>query len=324
MKYTAYSTIITLSIFLSMGTFAVNAQPIVEWDKTLGGSYNDEFMRLAPSADGGFLLAGWSSSPASRDKSEGSKGGDDYWIINIDAQGNKLWDKTYGGSGFDELRNAIPTMDEGYLILGHSRSDASGDKSENSKGGADYWVIKIDAQGNKEWDRTLGSSNSDYLYHAAQNADGSYLLGGTSSSGISGDKSENSLGFDYWLVKLDSEGNKQWDKTIGGSSDETLIKIFTTSDGGYLLPGISSSNISGDKSENSRGGRDYWVVKIDALGNKQWDKTLGGNQDDWLEAASLQTDGSYMLAGWSSSSASGDKSENSKGETDFWAVKIDA
>src|SRR5690606_29481094 len=128
----------------------------------------------------------------------------------------------------------------------------------------------------KDWDKTFGGISNENLYSTIQTSDGGYLLAGYSDSSNSGDKSENSKGGnDYWIIKTDASGNKQWDKTIGGSSYDILCSAIQTSDGGYLLAGYSASSISGDKSENSKGGFDYWIVKMDASGNKQWDKTFG-------------------------------------------------
>ncbi|MFN7708505.1 MAG: hypothetical protein ACK5QE_07580, partial [Sphingobacteriia bacterium] len=141
-----------------------------------------------------------------------------------------------------------------------------------------------------------------------------------------GGKSENSRenSFDYWIVKLDANGNKKWDKTLGGSRWDELNSLQQTSDGGYILGGwsLSDADIAGRKSEDSRGDRDYWVVKLDANGNKQWDRTLGGSGIDRLNALQQTADSGYILGGWSASAASFEKSENSRGGTDYWVVKL--
>ena len=295
------------------------------WDKTIGGNGNDALMSLQPTADGGYILSGSSSSNISGDKTENSKGFTDFWLVKLDAAGNKVWDKTIGGSSDDILNSAFPTSDGGYILGGYSNSNISGDKTENSRGFYDYWVVKLDAAGNKVWDKTIGASMFDLLYSVRPTADGAYILGGWTPSNISGDKTENSEGgFDYWIVKLDAAGNKIWDKTIGGSGDDYLYSLEATADGEYILGGYSGSNISGDKTEDSKGAGDYWVVKLDAAGNKIWDKTIGGSDDDFLWSLYLTGDGGYILHGGSSSNISGDKTENSKGLYDYWMVKLDA
>ena len=177
------------------------------------------------------------------------------------------WQITIGGSERDDFSCMVQTNDGGFILGGHSISNISGDKTENCLGGLDFWVVKIDSLGNIQWQNTIGGSGVDYLFSIAQTSDGGYILGGWSESNISGDKTENSNGgADYWIVKTDSQGVIQWQNTIGGSAMDHLHTISQTSDGGYILGGYSLSYISGDKTENSNGERDYWIVKTDSLG----------------------------------------------------------
>jgi len=213
---------------------------------------------------------------------------------------NKIWDKTLGGEGADNLHVFQQTRDGGYILAGDSFSSISGDKSGAPKGGGDLWIVKLKADGTQEWDKTLGGTGTDGLplfYEITglntlqQTRDGGYILGGASNSGKSGDKSEGNKGpldvnengeisNDFWVVKLDASGNKLWDKTLGGANEDRLNAIQQTNDGGYILGGSSNSGKSGDKSEDKIGDLlysfDYWVVKLDANGNKVWDQTLGG------------------------------------------------
>jgi hypothetical protein len=304
-------------------TFRINAQEI-EWQNTIGGGEVDYLKSLIQTTHGGYLICGNSQSNISGDKTENSIGLSDFWIIKTDSVGNIEWDKTIGGSDYDELYTCIQTSDGGYLLGGYSTSNISGDKTENSNGGADYWIVKIDFLGNIQWQNTVGGSYSETIRSIIQTPDGGYLLGGNSSSNISGDKTENSLGgFDYWIVKVDSIGNIQWQNTIGGNGTEFLSFIISTEDGGYLLSGWSTSNISGDKAENSIGGADYWIIKIDSIGIILWQNTIGGNDDDQLFSAIKASDDGYILGGFSYSNVSGDKIENSIGDEDYWIVKVD-
>lgn len=321
MKTHLYYRILLLSLGLLAITFSASAQVDILWDKTMGGSERDELRFISPTSDGGYLLVGDSRSSTSGDKSEDSRGEEDYWVVKVDANRLKQWDKTYGGNFDDNLTSAIQTADGGYLLGGTSISDASGEKSENSAG-YKFWVIKIDADGNKQWDGTYGENISDELESMVSTADGGYLLAGSSFS------FENNGEYDYLVIKIDAYGNQQWEKNYGGSSIEFLSEIISTNDGGYLLAGSSESNASGDKSENSRGDFDYWIVKINVNGDKVWDTTLGGSRDESLSNAIATTDGGYLMAGSSLSNISGDKSENKKGggmyDNDYWIVKIDA
>ncbi len=319
---------IYLFLFLVLANFNAFAQaPAIQWTKTFGGAGVDELRVVKQTSDGGYILGGPSYSDISGDKSENSKGGDDYWVVKLDPNGNKIWDKTFGGNDGDILIDIQLTADNGYILGGYSLSNSSGDKSENSKGISDYWVVKLDANGNKIWDRTFGGAGSDLLFSLQQTTDGGYILGGFSTSDISGDKSENSKGEqDYWVIKTDANGNKIWDKTFGGADVDFLRSLQQTSDGGYILGGDSKSNISGDKSENSHGSFDMWIVKLDANGNKTWDNTIGGAGNDGLDNHTMQqtSDGGYIIGGYSSSDISGDKTENHKGFSDYWVVKLNA
>src|SRR5690606_19328289 len=119
------------------------------------------------------------------------------------------------------------TPDGGYVLGGISSSNISGEKAENSKGGADFWIVKTDSQGNILWQKTIGGEAGDTLQNITAATGGGYLLGGTSISGATGDKTEDNRGYsDYWVVKIDDFGNIQWDKTIGGDLADQLFDVI--------------------------------------------------------------------------------------------------
>ncbi|HRC36093.1 MAG TPA: T9SS type A sorting domain-containing protein [Bacteroidia bacterium] len=313
-----------LIILLLICTTTTHAQEI-EWQNTIGGSGRDISTVIQKTTDGGYLLGGVSQSNISGDKTEDSQGLEDYWLLKLDSMGNIQLQKTIGGNMEDDLMSVQQTTDGGYILGGYSQSDISGDKTENSQGDYDYWVVKLDTIGNIQWQNTIGGNNQEFLNSIQQTTDGGYILGGMSQSDVSGDKTENSQGgWDYWVLKLDSIGNVQWQNTIGGNDDDFFSVIQQTTDGGYILGGTSNSNISGDKTEDIQGGYDYWVVKLDATGNIQWQNTIGGNSIDFLQSAQQTKDNGYILGGWSGSIISGDKTENSQGGNDYWAVKLDS
>jgi len=300
----------------------------IQWQNTIGGSNEDRLLTIQQTTDGGYILGGYSLSNISGDKTENSNGGADYWIVKTDAIGNIQWQNTIGGSSTDELRSIQQTTDGGYILGGNSSSNISGDKTENSNGGPDYWIVKTDGAGTIQWQNTIGGNNLDYLYSLQQTTDGGYILGGYSNSNISGDKTENAWNssFDYWIVKTDAMGNIQWQNTIGGTSIDRMYSIQQTADGGFILGGNSSSNISGDKTENNIGGTafdDYWIIKTDAAGTIQWQNTIGGFGTDRMFSIQQTADGGYILGGNSSSGIGGDKTENSIGLDDYWIIKTD-
>ncbi|MEO8086061.1 MAG: T9SS type A sorting domain-containing protein [Bacteroidota bacterium] len=296
-----------------------------QWDKDFGGTNDDELFSLQQTSDGGFILGGWSNSGISGDKTQTMWGSTDFWIVKTDALGNKQWDKDFGGTNWDDLSSILQTSDGGYLIGGSSESGINGDKTQAGWGGFDYWIVKTDSLGNKQWDKDFGGTGDDHLFSVRQTSDGGFILGGYSVSGISGNKTQAMWGVsDYWIVKTDSLGNKQWDKDFGGTLEDDLYSIQQTLDGGYILGGTSWSGISGDKTQATWGQADYWILKTDSLGNKQWDKDFGGIYPDGLSTIEQTSDGGYLVSGESTSDSSGNKTENNFGQFQTWVLKIDA
>ncbi|UOQ52304.1 T9SS type A sorting domain-containing protein [Hymenobacter cellulosivorans] len=305
----------------------VDASGNKQWDHSYGGAQEDHLRALQPTADGGYLLGGYSDSDPNSDKTQPSQGQTDYWIIKIDAAGNRQWDKTFGGNGRDYLRSLHPTSDGGFILGGESHSEASGDKTQPTHGPsftADYWLVKIDAQGTKQWDRAYGGDDDDQLTCLQPTRDGGYILGGVTYSQPSGDKTQAHRGLaDYWVIKVDAGGTKQWDQTFGTSSWDFLFAVQQTSDGGYILGGLAQTSLSSDKTQFGQGASDYWIIKLGATGTKQWDHSFGGTGEDYLSALHQTTDGGYMLAGYSASGSTGDKTQPTQGNLDYWLVKTD-
>lgn len=296
----------------------------IEWQNSIGGDAPDDLHSIQLTPDGGYIAIGESSSGISGDKTENSRGSDDFWAVKLDASGNVEWDRTFGGSDLDWFPQ-IRVSNNGYYVCGVSLSDISGDKTENAIGEDDFWLLKLDTAGYIVWQKTIGGANTDFLYSMAATSDAGCVLGGFSNSDISGDKTENSKGgYDFWIVKVDTNGNIEWDKTIGGAEGDILNSMIQTSDNGYLLGGESSSNISGDKTENSQGRSDYWIVKLDSTGAIEWQNTIGGSEFDRAYSAYQTEDGGYVIGGSSNSNISGDKTENGQGGSDFWIVKINS
>ncbi len=310
---------------------------IMQWNKTFGGDNYDDLRDVRQTYDGGFILAGSSRSQANGDKSEpnwdNSAGTPthDYWIVKTDAQGNKLWDKRYGGIYSDLLTAVTETRDHGFLLGGFSEGNATGDRTENSRGGPDYWIVRTDEFGNKIWDKRFGGNRNDQLWSVAQTKDGGFILGGFSWSDSSGDKTVNNYGLvsysDYWIVKIDSLGNKQWDNHYGGTANEYLYSIRQTSDDGYVLGGPSWSDSTADKTSHNFGPpntSDYWIIKLTSTGILQWDKSFGGvNHEDEYGNALQMSDNGYLVSGTSYSGISGNKSEQNLGIEQSWVVKTD-
>ncbi|HKR06809.1 MAG TPA: T9SS type A sorting domain-containing protein, partial [Bacteroidia bacterium] len=298
----------------------------IQWQNTIGGNSADMLFSFQQTSDGGYILGGTSDSDISGDKTENSYGNYDYWVVKLDGSGSIQWQNTIGGNLNDQLYSIQQTTDGGYILGGHSDSGISGEKTENCNGEYDYWLIKLNASGNIQWQNTIGGNYSDYLFSMQQTIDDGFILGGFSLSNISGDKTENNIGgsIDYWIVKTDASGNIQWQNTIGGNLNDFLYSLEQTIDGGYILGGYSYSGISGDKTENCTGITDYWIIKTDSAGNIQWQNTIAGGKEDRIRSIRHTSDEGYIIGGVSSSSASIDKTENSYGDYDYWIVKTDS
>lgn len=296
----------------------------IEWDNTVGGDDVDELRSVYQTADGGFILGGHSDSDASGDKTEDRLGWKDYWIVKLDMDGEVQWQNTIGGSDYDLLESIDQTTDGGYILGGFSRSNISGDKDEDSLGERDYWVVKLNPNGDIVWQNTIGGGAADLLWDVHQTMDQGYILGGYSYSNISGDKTEDSNGInDYWVVKLNPNGDIEWQNTIGGSDADELRSIKQTIDGGYILGGYSYSDISGDKTEDSNGLFDYWVIKLDNSGSIIWQNSIGGSADDFLNCVQQTSDNGFILGGSTDSGISGDHTEYTNGSYDYWIVKLE-
>lgn len=324
--------LISKTTFIFLGLFQVyfikaQTAPPMSWNYHYGGSGSDDPNCAISTSDGGYVLGGESQSNISGDKSQNAVGLYDYWIVKLDEIGVKQWDVTLGGFDYDYLLSIKQTIDGGYILGGYSLSGAGGDKTQPSQGDEDYWIVKVNANGVKEWDATFGGDSTDVLRSVAQTSDGGYILGGFSDSGMSGDKSQPSQGGrDYWIVKTDANGVKQWDKRFGGSDFDQCDYVAQTFDGGYVLGGFSASDISGDKSQGNQGypwTYDYWIVKTDENGVKQWDARFGGTSYEYLYSMKQTADSGYILGGYSESGVGGDKSQPNWGSEDYWLVKLD-
>ena len=294
-----------------------------QWEKVFGGTGADVLYSVQPTADGGYLLAGISDSPVSGNKTNAGFGDYDIWLVKVDGSGNKQWEKVFGGTGGDYVRSLQPASDGGWILGGYSFSGVSGNKTTPNRGDYDYWLVKVDASGNKQWEQGFGGTSADQLMNARPTGDGGYLLAGYSFSGANGNKTSANLGdSDYWLVKVDGSGKKQWENTFGGTAADTLNDAQPTGDGGYVLAGYSASGVSGNKTNANFGGKDYWLVKVDGSGTKQWERSFGGTGDDLLFSALPTGGGGYLLAGYSLSGVSGNKTNASFGAQDFWLVKV--
>lgn len=321
-----------LGILILCVCFPAYSQDIL-WEKSYGGKQADYLFDAIATPDNGYILAGSSLSNKTGNKTEKNQGNLDYWIWKMNQKGELEWQKSFGGPGADLLKSVKSTNDGGYILGGSSESAKGEQKKDANKGQYDYWIVKLNAKGNEEWQMTLGGKGQDELHSISQTSDGGYILGGSSSSGKSSveeegksnlyGKSEAGFGsLDYWVIKLDSKRKIEWQRTLGGQYSDMLRSIQQTRDGGFILGGYSNSPESGNKTERCHGSGDYWIVKLDKDGATEWQKTYGGDKDDQLYAICQTKDGNYVAAGNSNSGSTGNKNVSNQNGTDFWVVKL--
>lgn len=311
------SLLLTIWILFS-GMASLFAQPLTEWQKTLGGTADDQLSKVLLTSDGGYLLGGYSTTGIEREKTKAGRGNYDFWLIKLSADSTVLWDKAFGGTGRDVLMDMQRTMDGGFILGGYSDSGIENEKSEASRGDIDYWIIKLDADGTKEWDKTIGGTSHDTLRTIRQTGDGGYILAGTSNSPAGGDKSDGLIGSDAekgtntWLVKVSSTGTKLWDKTLGSGPYEQLSCLALTSDEGFII-GIDQSGFEKISGE-------FDVLKVSSTGEVQWEKKYGRQGLHVIRVIQQTSDGGYIMGGMSTEFVN----QNGYVEADGEILKVDS
>jgi hypothetical protein len=253
------------------------------WSRTFGGTDVDSGRSVVQTSDGGYAVAGYTFSLGA--------GSDDVYLVKTDARGTMLWNKTYGGKGDDKGYSVVQTCDGGYAVAGYTQSFGTGI--------ADVYLVKTDASGNMVWNKTYGvGTNDDEGQCVVETADGGYAIAGYTTTYGAGD-------YHVYLVKTDSAGTIQWNKTYGETGEDRGYSVIQTPDGGYAIGGETSP------------GPNMYLVKTDASGNMMWSKTFGGTNPSVLSGAVIQaSDGGYVIAGRTY--------DYGAGNNDVYLVKTDA
>jgi hypothetical protein len=308
----------------------------LDWEKSLGGSGEGQAYAVQQTNDDGYIVAGYTTSTDGDITS--AHGGNDVWIVKLYADGTLDWEKSYGGSSDDRATAIQQTSDGGYIIAGYTFSvDGDVKGKHNTVSTSDYWVVKLDANGDTAWTKCLGGNVNEEAYAVQETSDGGYIVSGFSSSiPASGDVTGNHGDYDYWIVKLKTAvgvGGKpyafiEWQKSLGGTGKEiaySVREVFTNgSPDGYIVAGYTGS-ANGDV-VGKHGGNDFWIIKLTATGDTTWTKCLGGSGGEIANAIRQTSDGGYIIAGYgNTTTADGDLRlcYKSHGGNDYWIVKLD-
>jgi hypothetical protein len=291
----------------------------IEWQKCYGGSEDELALSVRQTTDGGYIIAGRSSSNDGDLSGLVAHGDYDYWLVKTDVIGDVQWSQTYGGTKEDVAEDVQQTPDGGYILVGSSYS-RNGDISSHigSTSQPDVWVVKTDAAGAIIWEKSYGGNSDDVPESIGLTNDGGYLIAATTRSADHDVSSNHGLG-DMWVLKLNNTGTILWENTYGGTKDDAGGNILSTTDGGYLIAGKSQSS-DGEVSDNNGLG-DAWVIRTDALGNLQAENNFGGSNFDNAMAIMAAPDGGYIIAGGTNSDDGDVTGFHGGGQSDVWIVK---
>lgn len=235
----------------------LNQNGSLVWQRSLGGSAGEVAKAVQQISDGAYIVSGYTDS--NDGDVSGNHGSSDCWIVKLDPDGNIIWQKALGGSNDDRANDIHETSDGGFIVVGYSNSN-DGQVSGNN-GDYDFWVLKLDENGNIVWQKSLGGSGVDAAYNVQEIENQNYIVAGYSGSN-DGDVSGNHGAEDFWIIRLDANGNLLWQKSLGGSVQDEGYSIVRKGNGGYLATGWSYSN-DGDVSGN-HGNSDYWLVSLES------------------------------------------------------------
>jgi len=257
----------------------------LEWERTVGGSSRDTAKSIVLLTNGGSIVAGATLSK--------SKGWADAWVFKLDSDGKVQWERKFGGRGEDEANAVIELKDGGYLLAGYTES--------SGEGGKDGLLIRLHSTGDLLWEKTIGGLADDEFTSLAEMQNGGYGIAGWTASKGAGRK-------DVWILNINESGEVIWERTFGGSRDDSAESLAALASEGLVVAANTKSD--------GAGRQDAWVIQIDNAGNLKWQKTYGGSETDGIQAIIVNDSGGLMLAGNTFSLAQVD------GRSAFWAFAL--
>ncbi|MBK1898279.1 T9SS type A sorting domain-containing protein [Chryseobacterium paridis] len=342
-----------ISVFSICTILSLSAQEVV-WQKDIKSNTQDFLSQVTTTIDQQYLITGSAIQAGGQKLDAGSNAkqnnGYDFHLVKLNQQGDQVWEKYFAGQNHDYLSSTVATQEGGFLLAGTSYSGKGLDKKDDSKGGSDIWLIRINEFGDELWQKTLGTSADEEARAVIQTTDlGFFVAGNVQSSlrgpqGTSTQKTPTISGYgskDILTTKLDKNGKEISQLILGGRGLDEVEKMIPTKDGGALLGIYSRSSefqVSGSENQNSTTGTsnpasrypkttnnegegDYWIVKLSKDGKVEWEKNFGGRGDDHLRTLAVTSSG-YLIGGESRSERSGNKTVGIEEGTDLWLISL--
>ncbi|MCA6066185.1 T9SS type A sorting domain-containing protein [Chryseobacterium sp. RG1] len=320
---------------------SVSAQEVL-WQKDIKSTTQDFLSQVTPTVDLQYLITGSSIQSKKISTDNKQNNGYDFHLVKLNQQGEEVWEKYFAGKNHDYLSASLSTQDGGFVLAGTTFSGKGLDKKEDSKGGSDIWLIRINEFGDELWQKTIGSTSDEEARSVIQTTDLGFFVAGNVQNSPQGYGSKDVL-----IVKLDKNGKELSQLILGGKGLDEVEKMIPTKDGGVLLGVYSrSSEIRGSgsglsdsgansvtstttsnpvsrypKSTNNYGEGDYWIIKLNKDGKVEWEKNYGGTGDDHLRTLAMTTSG-FIIGGESRSERSGNKTVGIEEGTDLWLISL--
>jgi hypothetical protein len=304
------------SALLLCTVLSISAQEVV-WQKDIKSSTQDFLSQVTTTIDGQYLITGSSIQSKKISTENKQNNGYDFHLVKLNPQGDEVWEKYFSGKNHDFLSATVNTQEGGFVLAGTSYSGKGLDKKEESKGGSDIWLIRINEFGDELWQKTIGGSSDEEARAVIQTTDFGFFIAGNVQNSAKGYGSKDIL-----IVRLDKNGKELSQLVLGGKGLDEVEKMIPTKDGGALLGVYSRSNAGGSKKTENFGEGDYWIIKLNKDGKVEWEKNFGGKGDDHLRTLALTSTG-FLIGGESRSERSGNKSVGIEEGTDLWLISLD-
>ncbi|KPE48935.1 hypothetical protein, partial [Chryseobacterium indologenes] len=307
-----------MSALVICTVLSASAQEVL-WQKDIRSSTQDFLSQITTTIDQQYLITGSSIQAKSQQPavdSQKQNNGYDFHLVKLNQQGEQVWEKYLSGQNHDYLSASVSTQEGGFLIAGTSYSGKGLDKKDESKGGSDIWLVRLNEFGDELWQKTLGTASDEEARAVVQTTDLGFFVAGNIQNSSKGYGSK-----DAWIIRLNKNGKELSELILGGKGLDEVEKMIPTKDGGVLIGIYSRSSVGGSKKTENSGEGDYWMVKLDQNGKIEWEKNYGGKGDDHLRTLALTSTG-YLIGGESRSERSGNKTVGVEQGTDLWLVAL--